>query len=310
MTNDQSPSVVVVDLSIVIVSYNVAGLLGRCLESVHRSLERSSLEHEVVVVDNASSDGSGEMLRARFPEVRLIQNQANRGFAAATNQGLVESRGRYMYLLNPDTEIIGDTPARLVAFLDSRPEAAMVTGQLLNPDGTLQHGAFRFPSLLMSFFDFFPIHHRLAGSSLNGRYPLDGPAPFEIDHPLGASMMVKREVVDQVGPLDEAFFIYCEEVDWCLRMKRAAWRIYCVPRALIVHHVAQSTRQSAPAMFVQLYKSRDLLFRKHYSPFFRWAHRRIVRLGVRREMAHLRRRCLPAQEASAWHEAYEAVLTL
>ena len=110
--------------------------------------------------------------------------------------------------------------------------------------------------------------------------------------------------------MDEAFFIYCEEVDWCLRMKRAGCRIYCVPRALIVHHVAQSTCQSAPAMFVQLYKSRDLLFRKHYSPFFRWCHRRIVHLGVSREMAHLRRRCLPAQEASAWHEAYEAVLTL
>ncbi|MDP2727242.1 MAG: glycosyltransferase family 2 protein, partial [Dehalococcoidia bacterium] len=219
------------DVSVVIVSYNVSGLLRRCLESVFRSLERAALESEVLVVDNASSDGSGEMVRSSFPGVRLIQNQANRGFAAATNQGLTQSRGRYILLLNPDTEVLGDAPTRLTAFLESHPRAAMVTGQLLNADGTLQQGAFRFPNLWMSFFDFFPVHHRLAGSRLNGRYPLDDMGPFEIDHPLGACMMVRRDVVEQVGLLDEAFFIYCEEIDWCMRIKRAGWHIYCLPQA-------------------------------------------------------------------------------
>lgn len=298
------------DLSVVIVSYNVAGLLGRCLESVYRSLQRTSLEFEMVVVDNCSTDGSGEMVRTRFPQVRLIQNQANKGFAAATNQGLTQSQGRFVFLLNPDTEILGDAPARLVAFLESRSDAGMATGQLLNQDGTLQHGAFRFPTLWMSFFDFFPVHHRLGSSRLNGRYSLDGTLPFEIDHPLGASMLVKREVVDRVGPLDEAFFIYCEEIDWCMRTKSAGWRIFCVPQARIIHHGGQSTRQSAPAMFVELHKSRMLLFRKHYSPFFRWAHRRILHLGVRRAMARLGSRGLTPAEHQAWRDAYKAVLAL
>lgn len=298
------------DLSIIVVSYNVAGHLARCLDSVFRSLQGSSLTFEVLVVDNCSSDGSAEMVQARFPQVCLIQNQANKGFASATNQGLAQSRGRHIFLLNPDTEVLGDAPARLVAFLESRPEAGMATGQLLNPDGTLQHGAFRFPTLWMSFFDFFPIHHRLGSSGLNGRYPLDGTAPFDIDHPLGASMLVKREVVDRVGPMDESFFIYCEEIDWCIRIKKACWHIFCVPQARIIHYGGQSAQQSAPAMFVELHKSRLLLFRKHYSPFFRWVHRRIVHLGVRREMEMLRSRQLPPTEARAWREAYEKVLAL
>lgn len=299
-----------VDLTVIVVSYNVAGLLGRCLESVCRSLRRSSLEFELVVVDNCSSDGSGDVVRERFPHVCLVRNQANRGFAAATNQGLAQGRGRYAFLLNPDTEVLGDGPARLVAFLDSRPDAGMATGQLLNPDGTLQHGSFRFPTLWMSFFDFFPINHRLQGSRLNGRYLLDSTLPFEIDHPLGASMLVKREVLGRAGPLDEAFFMYCEEIDWCLRIKKSGWRIFCVPQARIVHHGGQSTRQAAPAMFLELHRSRMLLFRKHYSPFFRWAHRRILRLGVRREMARLPARRLPPEEAKAWRDAYKLVLAL
>ncbi len=299
-----------VDLSVVIVSYNVASLLCRCLGSVYRTLGSSGIQFEVLVVDNASSDGTGDMLRDRFPQALLIENESNRGFAAATNQGLALSGGRYAFLLNPDTELIGDAASRLFGFMESHQDAGMVTGQLLNPDGTLQHGAFRFPNLWMSFLDFFPINHRLTGSRLNGRYELGGMAPFEVDHPLGASMMVRRQVAEQVGPLDEAFFIYCEEIDWCLRIKRGGWRIYSVPQALVIHHVAQSTRQRAPAMFVELHKSRSLLFRKHYSRFFRWAHRRIVNLGVRRELSRLGGRRLSPEQATAWRDAYGAVLSL
>ncbi|MDO8692207.1 MAG: glycosyltransferase family 2 protein [Dehalococcoidia bacterium] len=299
-----------VDLTVVIVSYNVAELLRLCLASVSRTLAPSGLDFEIVVVDNASADGSGDMLRTGFPGVALVQNDSNLGFAFATNQGLAQSRGRYIFLLNPDTELIGEAAARLVAFMDGRPDVGMSTGQLINPDGTLQHGAFRFPSLLMSFLDFFPINHRLTGSRLNGRYRLDGNVPFEIDHPLGASMMVRRAALDQVGPLDDAFFMYCEEIDWCIRIMKAGWRIFCVPQALIIHHVAQSTRQRAPAMFVELQKSRSLLFRKHYPRSFQWAHRRIVRMGVRREMARLGRRRLSSDQVAAWREAYQKVLGL
>ncbi len=299
-----------VDLTVVIVSYNVADLLRRCLTSVSRTLVASGLDFGIVVVDNASTDGSGDVIRTGFPGVALVQNDSNRGFASATNQGLAQGTGRYIFLLNPDTELIGDAAARLVAFMDGRPDVGMSTGQLINPDGTLQHGAFRFPNLIMSFLDFYPINHRLTGSRLNGRYRLDGNVPFEIDHPLGASMMVRRAAMDQVGPLDEAFFMYCEEIDWCIRIWKAGWRIFCVPQARIIHHGAQSTRQTAPAMFVELQKSRSLLFRKYYPRTFQWAHRRIVRMGVRREMARLGRRQLTAGQEAAWREAYEKVLSL
>lgn len=278
-----------VDLSIIIVSYNTAELLRGCLRSVIDGLNNASDAlpdgYEIIVVDNASPDGSAAMVRAEFPQVQLIQNDANAGFAAANNQAIRQSNGRYLLLLNPDTIVFKDAIPKLVAFLDSNPTVGMVTGKLLNPDGTFQHGSFRFPNLWMSFFDFFPLNHRLIGSRLNGRYPPSAyRSPFEIDHPLGACMLVRREVVEQVGPLSEEFFMYCEEIDWCMRIKRAGWHIYCQPEAKIVHFVAQSTQQFRERMFVELHRSRFLLFKKHYSIFFQRAAKGIVALGVGREM--------------------------
>jgi hypothetical protein len=303
-----------VDLSVIVVSYNVEGLLRRCLESIYRDLAPSALEFELLVVDNASTDGSGEMVRACFPQARLLQNQTNRGFAAAVNQALALGQGRFFLLLNPDTEVLDQAPTKLLAFLQANPQAGMVSGQLLNPDGSFQHGVFRFPTLWMSFFDFFPLNHRLLNSRLNGRYALGQQEPFEIDHPLGACMMVRREAVESVGPLDEGFYIYCEEIDWCMRLRKGGWRIYCQPQARIVHYGGQSTRQAAPAMFVELHRSRMRLFQKHYSPLFLWAHRRIVRLGVRRQMARLGRRfregAISRDERDAWLLAYRQVLEM
>ena len=137
----------------------------------------------------------------------------------------------------------------------------------------------------MSFLDFYPLNRRLYNSRWNGRYPWKGDGvPFVVDHPLGACMTVRREAVEQVGLLDEGFFIYCEEVDWCWRMKKAGWEVYCVPEAVVVHHEAQSTRQRAPAMFVELHRSRRRLFAKHRSALFCWASRQLVRLGLLREV--------------------------
>jgi len=278
-----------VDLSVIIVSYNTAELLRGCLRLVIDSLEYAPEAiadgYEIIVVDNASSDGSAAMVQAEFPQVQLIQNDANAGFAAANNQAIRQSSGRYLLLLNPDTVVFRDTIPKLMAFLDSHPEVGMVTGMLLNPDGSFQHGSFRFPNLWMSFFDFFPFNHRLIASRLNGRYPPSAyRSPFEIDHPLGACMMVRREVVEQVGPLSEEFFMYCEEIDWCLRIKKVGWLIYCQPEAKIVHFVAQSTRQFRDRMFVELHHSRFRLFKKHYSIFFQRAAKGIVALGIGREM--------------------------
>lgn len=311
------------DLSIVIVSYNTRELLRTCLASVLSTLSRHEpihqdraqrlLSFEIWVVDNASADGSAAMVATDFPDVLLITNGQNLGFAAANNQALLQAKGRYVLLLNPDTVVLEDACRDLVTFMDDHPEAGAAGVKLLNPDGTLQHAAFRFPSLLMTLFDFFPLNHRIANSRLNGRYPArryDG-SPFQIDHPLGACFIVRRTAAEQVGWLDPEFFIYCEEVDWCIRLKRAGWSIYCVPHAQVIHYGGQSTAQFRGQMLVALHRSRSQLFKKHYGPIYQFAVRQIVRVGIARE-AHRARHAadrgqLSAQELADKLESYRAI---
>ncbi len=316
-----------VDLSIVIVSYNVRDLLARCLDSV---LSRQSLisnlqspvpdgrlTTEVSVVDNASSDGSAAMVRERFPDVCLIENRENRGFAAANNQAFAQTHGRYVLMLNPDTEVRAGALETLVAFMDAHPQAGACGGSLVYGDGAFQHSAFRFPSLLQVWLDFFPMNWRLTDSRWNGRYPRAWYArgdPFEIDHPLGADLLVRRTTAEQVGWLDERFFIYCEEIDWCMRIKRAGWRIWCVPGAAIVHHEAQSTRQFRGKMFVELWRARTRLFDKHYSPIFRFAARKIVPAGLwsqaRQARAAHERGAITQDDLTARLQAFDEVAHL
>lgn len=301
------------DISVVVVSFNTARLLRACLRSVTDSLAQSpQLSHEIWVVDNASSDGSPELVAREFPQVHLIVNDSNRGFAAANNQALSQTRGRLVLLLNPDTEVRGEAIATLVRFLDEHPTVGIVGARLVHSDGSFQHSCFRFPTLWMTLFDYFPINHRLTDSRLNGRYPRRlYSRPFAIDHPLGACMLVRREVFDQIGLLDERFFIYCEEIDFCIRTKRAGWEIYCVPDAEIVHHVAQSTRQLRGEMLIELHRSRYALFEKHYSSWFRWLNRHLVRLGIAWERFRTRRQlgrgALDTDEASERLQAYDVI---
>lgn len=279
------------DLSVIIVSHNTRELLALCLDSLLTNLASSALGNEVIVVDNASRDRTVEMVLKRFPHVQLLANEENLGFAAANNQGLKESKGNYLLLLNPDTLVQGEALQLMFQFLVSHPRVSLVGPKLLYPDGRLQHSAFSFPTLPMIFLDFFPLNHRLINSPLNGRYPkalYEVGEPFPIDHPLGAAMMVRRKAVDQVGPLDEGFFIYCEEIDWCMRMKKMGWEIFCLPQAEIVHYVGKSTGQFREAMYVELHRSRYRLYEKHYGPAFRLMSRLIVGLGVRREMLKAR----------------------
>jgi len=313
------------DLSTVIVSFNTRQLLKKCLDSVYSSLAESTLTSEVIVVDNASHDGSAAMVRKHFPQVRLIANEENRGFAAANNQAL-RTLGygtgdtphpqppEYVTLLNPDTIVGGNALTTLVRFMDENPRAGACGARLLHSDGCFQHSAFAFPTLFQIFLDFFPINYRLTDSRLNGRYPrrlYQAGKPFPIDHPLGAALMVRREVIEQVGLLDERFFIYCEEIDWCLRIKADGWSIWCVPKAKIVHHVAQSTGQFRDEMFVALWKSRYQLFERHYSRLFQWTARHIVRLGlwaeVRRAWTAARRGEITENELTSRLTAYRQV---
>jgi len=311
-----------IDLSVVVVSYNTRQLTLKCLTSLFEALAESDLIAEVWVVDNASEDGSAESVGREFPQARLIAGDENLGFARATNRaleaiGASDSLPRHVLLLNPDTVVARDALPLMVRFLDDHAKVGIVGAQLTYGNGSFQHSAFHFPTLLMTFFDFWPLHHRLSDSSLNGRYPrglYERGAPFRIDHPLGAALMARWQALAQVGPLDPGFFMYCEEVDWCIRFRRGGWEIYCVPKARITHYAGQSARQFRNQMFVELWRSRYRLFRKHYSRAYQTLARFIVRAGLRREMrrttAALRAGRLSPQEAQRRIAAYQEIVGL
>ena len=277
------------DLAIIIVSYNTRDLLTACLESVFAGLERSRLVGEVWVVDNASADGSAEMVQERFPAVRLVARQENLGFAGGNNHALramgfgPDTHPQHVLFLNPDTRVVGDALGALVRFLNATPPIGVAGARLVHGDGSFQHSAFAFPGLMQVFFDFFPLHPLLLESRFNGRYPrsrYEAGQPFAVDHPLGAALMVRGNTLAQVGGFDERFFMYCEEVDLCWGIKAAGWQVYCVPEAEIVHLVGQSTRQFRNRMFVALWRSRFLMFRKHRGTLFCWLARLLVHLGL------------------------------
>jgi len=287
-----------VDLGVVVVSYNTRDLTRNCLTSVRDALAHKGLDGRVWVVDNGSADGSVEMLRSEFPDVRLLVSQENLGFARGNNLALEDiarlgAPPRYVLLLNSDTVVLQpDALGHLVRFMDEHPEAGAAGARLVYGDGGFQHSAFRFPTLAMALLEFWPLNHRLTNSRLNGRYPrrlYEGGEPFAIDHPLGAALMARWEAIREVGFLDPAFFMYCEEVDWCLRLKQAGWSVYTVPQAVITHLEGASAKQFREAMFVALWRSRFLLFDKHYSALYRCLARRIVRAGMRKEIRNVRR---------------------
>jgi GT2 family glycosyltransferase len=191
---------------------------------------------------------------------------------------------QFILLLNPDAKPVGDAIGQMVKFLVEHPRVGGVGAQLRYPDGRFQHGVFRFPGLLQLWFDLFPPRpRRLLDSRLNGRYPrrlFDAGRPFPIDFALGAALMVRREAIEAAGLLDEGYFMYAEEVDWCWRIQRAGWPFYCVPGAVVIHHGGASTQQFRSHSFVNLWRSRKRLYDRFYGPIRRRLAGRIVRLGM------------------------------
>ncbi len=252
------------DLSILIVNWNVRDLLRRCLQSIFANLPPRQME--IIVVDNGSSDGSVEMVRAEFPRVHLIPNPDNRGFPAANNQGLAVARGRYILLLNPDTEVVGDALETMVAFADAHPDVGVVGPQLLNPDGTIQSSRRRFPTLATAIFESTWLQPCAPRRLLTRYYVLDRPDDEiqDVDWVTGAALMARREAVEQVGPMDEGFFMYSEELDWCRRFRDAGWRVVYLPTARVVHYGGKSSEQVLPARHIHFQASKIRYFRKHH----------------------------------------------
>jgi hypothetical protein len=300
-------------LAVVIVSWQVHDLLRICLRSLFADLDQSNLEAQVWVVDNASTDGSPEMVKEAFPQVDLIASDENLGFVRANNRALreiqdVTPQPKTIWLLNPDTEVLPGATAALLSTLGTDPQVGMVGPKLCYPNGSLQHSAFRFPDLLQLAFDLFPFPARLYDTPLNGRYPrhlYDGEKPFLVDFTLGASMMVKLSTITDVGMMDEGFFMYCEEIDWCWRMRKASWHILCVPAAHVVHHAGQSSGQVRVASFINLWKSRARLYARHHGPLTYRMARLLIRVGMQRRM----RGASPAMTAACQQiiQAWEAV---
>ncbi|MGC9400385.1 MAG: glycosyltransferase family 2 protein [Anaerolineae bacterium] len=293
-------------LGVIIVSWNVRSLLDRCLASLHVALKQTDVEADVWVIDNNSDDGSAQLVAERHPWVHLVTPGRNLGFVRANNLVLKEllrtqALPDYVWLLNPDTEVPPSTPTKLIETFVREPDAGLLGPKLLNPDGSLQQSAFRFPVLLQPLFDLGWLPVRFYNSRWNGRYSDCDYAkskPFQIDHPLGAAMMARGTAVAQVGPLDEAFVMYCEEIDWAWRMRRAGWSIWLVPQATVVHHGGASSGQARPATTTHLWESRAHLYHKYHGPLVRT----LVGAAVRR---HFSRREPPSP---AWAEAYRRIV--
>jgi len=277
------------DLSIIIVSWNVRHLLRRCLASIYDSVGMcadeaapgETLAIEVIVVDNASTDGTVEMVEGSFPSAQVVANRSNRGFPAANNQGIRRAGGRYVLLLNPDTEVLDGALLQMTSFADTHPDVGMVGPQLLNPDGTIQSSRRRFPTLATAFVESTwlqltvmslesgglsrllttPLRHLL------GRYYVadrSASAIQDVDWITGAAMFSRREAIKDVGSMDEAYFMYSEELDWCRRFREAGWRIVYLPEAQIIHHVGKSSEQVTVARHIHFQTSKVRYFRKHH----------------------------------------------
>lgn len=248
------------DLSIIIVSWNVREHVTQCLNSIID--HPPACAFDVWVVDNVSTDGTPEWVRSQFPHVQLITNQTNLGFARGNNQAIHLSTGRYVLLLNPDTEVRPGALTALVEFLDAHPQTGAVGPRLLNPDGSLQVSCFPFPTLGRELWRLFHLD-ALRRVSQYAMHQWPTTEPREVDVIQGACLALRRATLDQTGLLDENYFIYTEEVDLCYRIQRAGWSLYCALYAEVVHYGGQSTQQAATRMFLHLYQSKLQYFRKH-----------------------------------------------
>ncbi len=249
------------DVVVAIVSYNTRERLRDCLASVTAS---EGVTAEIWVVDNASPDGSADLVETEFPDVRLVRSSENLGFAAANNLVMRRASGRYILLLNPDTEVPADALRRMLDFLESRTDAGICGPHLLNSDGSSQSRGLPFPTMWSE------IRQSRSVAWMSGRWsapeqaPVLAGQPRHVDWISGACLMIRSEVVERIGMLDEQFFIYAEELDWCFRAGRAGWKVYALDDVSVIHHQAQSMRQVFAVALQYLVETRLRYYRKHY----------------------------------------------
>lgn len=261
MSNPPTPAL---DLSIIIVSWNVRDLLRDCLASI--AATTGNLALETIVVDSASADGTAAMVRAEFPAVTLIACDENVGFPRGNNLGLAKARGRHVLLLNPDTVVTPGALRVMVDHLDANPDIGALGPKLLNPDGTPQSSRRRFPTVATMIYESTWLEDKAPAAVLDHYYARDLPddETADVDWLTGACIMVPVTVVGQVGGLDEGYFMYSEELDWCRRIRAAGRRVVYFPEATIIHHVGKSSEQAVTARHINFQRAKLRYARKYH----------------------------------------------
>ncbi|MHC4518631.1 MAG: glycosyltransferase family 2 protein [Planctomycetota bacterium] len=254
-------------LSIVIVNYNTKTLLRSCLESIYTGA--NGTRFDVRVADNNSHDGSVGMLRSDFPQVKVMENDSNLGFSKANNKLIAQTDADYILLLNPDTFVVGDAIGRVMKYMEARREVGICGCRVLNTDRTVQLACRRsIPTPKVAFFHLSGLSKLFPNSKTVAKYNLtylDPDQPHEVGAVSGAFLMIRREAINDIGLLDERFFMYGEELDWCLRAKRAGWSVVYYPEAEIIHHKGKSTRQNSRKATLEFYRAMYLFHKKHFA---------------------------------------------
>jgi len=253
-------------LSVIVVSYRSRDHVLKCFASLRDAV--GDLDVGVVMVDNDSRDGGIEAVAERFPDAQVIANRENVGYARAVNQGIRASDSEFVLVMNPDCEVRPGAIATLIDYLRGHPQAAVVGPKILNADGSLEYSARAYPDHLTFLFNRYSLLTRLFPSNpFSRRYLLtdwDHATVREVDWMSGACLMVRREAIDQVGAMDEAFFMFNEDVDWCRRMRLAGWAVTYVPDAVVVHRVGASKSKVAPKIIYERHRGMIHYFHKHH----------------------------------------------
>lgn len=271
------------NLSIIIINYNTKNLTLDCLQSIYTN-PPIGYNFEVFVVDNASTDGSPEAIAREFPQVQLITNKENLGFAAANNQAIKPARGKYILLLNSDTIVVNECLQIMLDFMENNPEVGAAGCKVVLPNGGLDKACKRsFPTPENSFYHAVGLSKLFPSSKRFGAYNctyLDEDKVSEVDCLVGAFMMVRREVIEQVGMLDEKYFMYGEDIDWCYRIKKAGWKIVYYPKAKIVHYKGASSKKKKWKTVFEFHRAMFLFFNDHYKEKYNFIVRALVYGGI------------------------------
>ena len=255
-----------IKLSIIIVNYNSKEFLPRNLDALRRYLAK--IPHEVIIADNASFDGSTEMILKLYPEVTLLHNTQNKGFAAAVNQGIKLAQGEFIVWLNPDTELLDEGFETLLHYMEAHPDTAIMGPQIVNPDGSVQLSCRSFPSHETALFNRYSLLTKIFPSNPRSRKYLNTGWNHteirEVDWVSGACLMHRASLIKNIGGLDETFFMYCEDVDFCLRARNSGFKTLYHPGAKVLHHIAGSSRKTPRKMIAERHKSMWHYYRKHY----------------------------------------------